>query len=95
MVEIAVLTAVLCAVNFILGALVSPKRYRREGSQTLGQKNTMLTLYLAMTFANPLVALGPTFYVVCHNTWNACQLFIFDRRKSARSVMTPSANSFH
>ena len=41
----------------------------------------MLTLYLAMTFASPLAALGPTFYVICHNTWNACQLFMYDRKQ--------------
>ena len=66
--------------NFTVGGLLVPKRYRREGSQTLGQKNNMLTIYLAMTFASPLAALGPTFYVVFHNLWNVWQLFVFDRR---------------
>ena len=80
-VEIAGLSALICAVNFFLGYWIVPRDLRREGSQTLGQKNTMLTLYLAMTFASPLAALGPTFYVICHNTWNACQLFMYDRKQ--------------
>lgn len=84
-VGIAGIAAAFCAVNFILGALIVPGKFRREGSQTLGQKNTMLTLYLAMTFASPLAALGPTFYVICHNAWNACQLFAFDRRRGGRN----------
>ena len=75
------IAALICAVNFTLGYWIVPRDLRREGSQTLGQKNTMLTLYLAMTFASPLAALGPTFYVICHNTWNACQLFIYDRKQ--------------
>ena len=80
-VEIAGIAALVCAVNFTLGYWIVPRDLRREGSQTLGQKNTMLTLYLAMTFASPLAALGPTFYVICHNTWNACQLFLYDRKQ--------------
>ena len=75
------LGAVICAVNFSVGALIVPRRFRREGSQTLGQKNTMFTLSLALSFASPLAALGPTFYVICHNTWNACQLFMYDRKQ--------------
>ena len=85
-VGIAGIAAMLCAVNFTLGHFIVPRRLRREGSQTLGQKNTMLTLSLALSFASPLVALGPTFYVICHNFWNSCQLFMFDRRDARRAA---------
>ena len=85
-VGIAGVAALLCAVNFTLGHFIVPRRLRREGSQTLGQKNTMLTLSLATMFASPLAALGPTFYVICHNVWNSCQLFMFDRRDAAREA---------
>jgi BASS family bile acid:Na+ symporter len=33
-----------------------------------------------MTYANPLVALGPTFYVLWHNLWNSWQLHRRHRR---------------
>ena len=89
--EIALAAALLCAANFTIGAFVVPKKFRREGSQTLGQKNTMLTLSLALSFASPLAALGPTFYVICHNFWNACQLFMFDRRRSRRAAKNAEA----
>ena len=85
-VGIAGIAALLCAVNFTLGHFIVPRRLRREGSQTLGQKNTMLTLTLALSFASPLAALGPTFYVICHNIWNSCQLFMFDRRDARRAA---------
>ena len=83
---IAGVAAVICAVNFTLGHFIVPRRFRREGSQTLGQKNTMLTLSLALSFASPLAALGPTFYVICHNAWNSCQLFMYDRRRARREA---------
>jgi BASS family bile acid:Na+ symporter len=72
--EIGVLSAVVCAANFALGHLLGGREYSREASQVLGQKNTTFTIYLAMTYANPLVALGPTFYVLWHNIWNSWQL---------------------
>ena len=81
--EIAGLSALICTVNFALGHVLAGKEFRRESSQSLGQKNTMFTLSLAMTFSGPLAALGPTFYVLWHNLWNAVQMFLHDRRKIA------------
>ena len=77
----ALLAAVLCAVNFAIGSRLGGGTLRREASQSLGQKNTMLTIWLALTFLNPLVALGPGFYVLCHNSYNAWQLARAGRRK--------------
>jgi len=75
LVNMAVLSGGLCALNFFLGRQIG-KRYGmpREGSQCLGQKNTSLTIYLAMTYTSPAAALGPVFYIFFHNFWNACQL---------------------
>ncbi len=72
--KIVVITIVICAANFALGRLIGGREFRREASQTLGQKNTSYTIYLALTYASPLVALGPTFYVLWHNLWNSWQL---------------------
>jgi BASS family bile acid:Na+ symporter len=72
--EIAATTLLVCAANFSLGRLIGGREFPREGSQSLGQKNTTFTIYLAITYANPLVALGPTFYVLWHNLWNSWQL---------------------
>ena len=81
--EIALLSAAICTVNFTLGYFLAGKKFPRETSQSLGQKNTMFTLSLAMTFSGPLAALGPTFYVLWHNLWNAMQMFLHDRRKNS------------
>ncbi|HQL08710.1 MAG TPA: hypothetical protein PLE35_03850 [Lentisphaeria bacterium] len=77
---IAAVSLVICMLNFSIGYAIGHKGLRRESSQTLGQKNTSLTIYLALTYANPLAALGPTFYVFWHNAWNALQLYLHARK---------------
>lgn len=80
--EIFAISATLCAVNFIGGYFLGEKHFRRECSQSVGQKNTMLMLWVGLAFFNPIVALGPTFYVVCHNLWNSWQLRRADKNAS-------------
>ena len=72
--EIFAISAVMCALNFFGGFCLGEPKFRRECSQSVGQKNTMLMLWVGLAFFNPIVALGPTFYVVCHNLWNSWQL---------------------
>lgn len=72
---IAAVSAAICVLNFGLGRLIGGREFSREASQALGQKNTSLTIYLALAYANPLVALGPTCYVLWHNLWNSWQLY--------------------
>ena len=67
-------TALVCAANFALGRVIGGREFGREASQALGQKNTTFTIWLALTYASPLVALGPTCYVLWHNLWNSWQL---------------------
>jgi len=83
-VEIALISMVICILNFWLGGRLVPHRLKRESSQLLGQKNTTFTLFLALVFANPLVAMGPVFYVFWHNLWNALQMFRYDRHRNQR-----------
>lgn len=80
--EIAVISLALCVFNFWFGRFLGGRQFRREASQVLGQKNTTLTIYLALTYANPLIALGPAFYVLWHNAWNTWQLHMHGRRRT-------------
>lgn len=87
-IEIALISLLICAMNFWLGRIVSSKRFAREASQALGQKNTTLTIFLALVFGgenSALVALGPTFYVLWHNMYNALQMYFYDKRKVSKS----------
>jgi len=89
--EIAAVTIVICAANFALGRRIGGRDYASEASQSLGQKNTSFTLYLALTYASPLVALGPTCYILWHNLWNAWQLHrVHQPQKSALADQSSS-----
>lgn len=85
--QIAGLSLALCVLNFVTGYFIAPREFRRESSQTLGQKNTNFTLYLALAFANPLAAMGPIFYILWHNTYNALQMFLLERRLKNRTKL--------
>ena len=81
---IGFVSLVICVCNFLLGRIFSRKKYCRESSQILGQKNTNFTLFLALHYAGPLAAMGPIFYVLWHNSWNAWQMYSCDRRRIRR-----------
>jgi BASS family bile acid:Na+ symporter len=76
---IAFISLIICVVNFGVGALIGGRHFRREGSQALGQKNNSFTVWIALTYLNPLAALGPTFYVLYHNLYNGLQLYRAER----------------
>jgi BASS family bile acid:Na+ symporter len=86
LVQISVTSFLVCVAGFGLGRLVGGREYRREASQALGQKNTTFTIYLALTYASPLVALGPTCYVLWHNLWNSWQLHRVGRHDPGEKV---------
>ena len=83
--EIALLSLAICVLNFTVGRRLGPRKFRRESGQVLGQKNTSLTIYLALGCAGPAAALGPACYVFWHNTWNALQLHWYSRRRLKRA----------
>lgn len=72
--EVGAISLAICAFNFIVGYFIGEKDKREEASQTLGQKNTAAMIVFATMYAEPIVALGPTMYVLWHNLWNAIQL---------------------
>ena len=86
---------IICILNFTLGKLVAPKRFKRECGQLLGQKNTTLSIYLALYFVHPLVALGPTFYILFHNAWNAYQMFQYGRHRIRRQKISARLKESH
>lgn len=76
----ALISLIICISNFTVGWFLGGKMYRKEASQSLGQKNNALTIWISLTFLNPIVALGPTFYVIYHNVYNSYQLFKKQRK---------------
>jgi BASS family bile acid:Na+ symporter len=78
---IALISLVICIFNFVLGGLLGGERFRQESSQSLGQKNNSFVIWIALTFINPLVAMGPTFYILYHNLYNSWQIYRFEKRR--------------
>lgn len=60
---------VLCAANFAVGRLIGGPGSAREASQSLGQKNTMLVIWVALFAFSPSVALGPVVYLIVQNLY--------------------------
>lgn len=83
----AAISLAICAANFFIGGRIARLRYRRESSQILGQKNTMFTMFLSLHYAGPFVAMGPIFYILWHNLWNAFQMYRYDRRQLRKAVV--------
>ena len=66
---------VVCITGFVAGYRLGGRELKRECSQCLGQKNTILTLYIASQwYVHPLAYIGPAFYVFFHNIANALQI---------------------
>lgn len=78
---IALFSLVACAGQFFLGKIIG-QRYndRIAGGQALGQKNTVLAIWMALTYVHPLASIGPASYVVWQNSINSWQLWKKNRR---------------
>ncbi|MFI3306644.1 MAG: transporter [Rikenellaceae bacterium] len=50
------------------------------GAQSLGQKNTVLTVWLSQAFLYPVSSIAPTSYIIWQNLVNSYQLYRHDRR---------------
>ena len=78
---IALFALIVCILQFILGKLIGKKYYNTiAGGQGLGQKNTVLAIWMALTYLNPLASIGPASYVVLQNSINSLQLWIREKR---------------
>ncbi|HSD85072.1 MAG TPA: hypothetical protein VLG46_14485, partial [Anaerolineae bacterium] len=82
LISIALVSLVICIVNFGVGALLGGRRHWQEASQSLGQKNLSFVIWVALTFINPLVAMGPTFYIVFHHLYNSWSIYQFEKRRN-------------
>lgn len=84
---IAIYTALValatCIFQFFIGKTIGARYNNRiTGGQALGQKNTILAIWMAQTYLNPLSAIGPGAYVLWQNLFNSWQLWRKSRGKS-------------
>lgn len=76
MIVIALGAGVVCVLQFAAGCRIG-RRYGDavSGAQGLGQKNTVLAIWMALTYLNPIASIGPAAYIVWQNSINSAQLY--------------------
>ena len=83
---LALVSLVICLVQFKVGRSLG-RRYGDPvaGGQSLGQKNTVLAVWMAQSFLNPVSSIAPTAYIVWQNFVNSYQIYKKDREGSQRT----------
>ena len=76
LIALALISLLLCAINFTAGYFLGRPVCRRECSQLLGQKNTTFAIFIALEYSSGIAALATVFYVLYHNLWNSIQLIL-------------------
>ncbi len=76
MVLIALCSGAVCCLQFYLGRKAGAKYGDKiVGGQGLGQKNTILAVWMSLAYLYPLSSIGPAAYVFWQNTINSWQLY--------------------
>ena len=81
----AAVSVFLCFLQFFVGHRIG-KRYGDyvAGGQSLGQKNTVLAIWMAQSYLDPLCSIVPTLYVLWQNLYNSFQMMQKERRDTRR-----------
>lgn len=76
----AVAAGAICVLQFVVGRRLG-RRYGDAvaGGQSLGQKNTVLAIWMAQSFMNPLSSIAPTAYIIWQNLVNSYQIYRKDK----------------
>ncbi|MEG1673142.1 MAG: transporter [Alistipes sp.] len=79
-ISLALIALILCLIQFKVGRALG-RRYgdATAGGQSLGQKNTVLAVWMAQSFLNPISSIAPTAYIVWQNLVNSYQIYRHDR----------------
>jgi BASS family bile acid:Na+ symporter len=79
---LALASAIICILQFLAGWYIGKKHHNRvAGGQGLGQKNTILAIWMAQSFFNPVVAIAPASYVLWQNLINSYQLWYKNKKR--------------
>lgn len=76
MIILAIFSGVVCCAQFYIGRKIGRRCGDKiAGAQGLGQKNTVLAIWMALTYLNPIASIGPAAYIVWQNSINSAQLY--------------------
>ena len=73
---LVIVSLILCCLQFLVGRRIG-RRYGDaiSAGQGLGQKNTILAIWMAQTYLHPLTAIAPAGYILWQNIINSYQLY--------------------
>ena len=75
-IELALIALVLCLLQVRLGRYMGEKAGDRvAGTQSVGQKNTILAIWMSLNFLNPVASIAPTAYIIWQNSVNSYQIY--------------------
>lgn len=73
---LALFSFVICGIQFWLGRKIGRKYGDTvAGGQGLGQKNTILAIWMTQTYLNPVASIGPGAYILWQNIVNSWQVW--------------------
>lgn len=80
---LAVVALIICLFQFKLGRIIgSHYGDTAAGGQSLGQKNTILAVWLSQSFLDPIACIAPAAYIVWQNLVNSFQIYRKGKNKS-------------
>lgn len=81
---LAIGSLIVCLLQFKIGRMVG-RRFGEpvSGGQGLAQKNTVLAVWLALAYMNPIASIGPAAYIAWQNIVNSGQLIRYNHKKGA------------
>ncbi|MDE7125676.1 MAG: transporter, partial [Muribaculaceae bacterium] len=81
MICLALVSGILCCAQFYIGRRIGKRCGDKiAGAQGLGQKNTVLAIWMSLTYLNPISSVAPAAYVAWQNIINSVQLYCKTRR---------------
>lgn len=81
-IELALVALILCIAQFRLGRYMGERSGDRvAGAQSVGQKNTILAIWMSLNFLDPISSVAPTAYIVWQNLVNSYQIYRKGRSK--------------
>lgn len=89
MIWLALFSGIVCCLQFYIGRIIGRRCGDKiAGAQGLGQKNTVLAIWMALTYLHPISSVAPAAYVAWQNTINSAQLYFKTKRdcKNQKSV---------
>jgi BASS family bile acid:Na+ symporter len=81
-IELALVALLLCFVQFAIGRWLGRMAGDEvAGGQSVGQKNTILAVWMSLNFLDPIVSIAPTAYIVWQNFVYSYQIYSYDKKQ--------------